>query len=213
MKVLVIGAQGQLARSLLELAESVDSSVVAVGRPELDLLNPTTLTRAIDEAGSDVVINTAAYTAVDKAEAEPELAYAINAEGAGRVAEACARAEIRPSSIFPRTMSSTGSSRDPTGRPIRWRRLVFMDSPSLKASAASPIAVRGISFCGLLGSTARSGRQLRQVDVAARTVPVGVGVVDDQVGNSHLRAASCSRYFRGSSPDILTGPTRTAVGN
>ena len=94
MKVLVIGAQGQLARSLLEFAKSADISVVAVGRPELDLLKPTTVARAIEDAASDVVINTAAYTAVDKAEAEPELAYAINAEGAGRVAEACARKNI-----------------------------------------------------------------------------------------------------------------------
>ena len=94
MKVLVIGAQGQLARSLLEVAKSADTSVVAVGRPQLDLLKPDTVSRAIEDAASDVVINTAAYTAVDKAEAEPELAYAINAEGAGRVAEACARKNI-----------------------------------------------------------------------------------------------------------------------
>ncbi len=43
---------------------------------------------------SEIVINTAAYTSVDKAEAEPELAFAINARGAARVAEACARKNI-----------------------------------------------------------------------------------------------------------------------
>jgi dTDP-4-dehydrorhamnose reductase len=91
MKLLVIGTQGQLARSLLEVAKPHDISVVAVGRPELDLLNPTTIFRTIDGAASDVVINAAAYTAVDGAESEPELAYAINAEGAGRVAKVCAR--------------------------------------------------------------------------------------------------------------------------
>ena len=86
----MIGAQGQLARALVESAKSTDISVVAVGRPELDLLKPTTVARAIEDVAPDVVVNAAAYTAVDKAEAEPELAYAINAEGAGRVAEACA---------------------------------------------------------------------------------------------------------------------------
>ena len=50
-----------------------------------------TVFRAIDESAPDVVINAAAYTAVDKAETEPALAYAINTEGAGHVAEACAR--------------------------------------------------------------------------------------------------------------------------
>ena len=91
MKVLVIGAQGQLSRALVELAKSTNISVVTAGRPELDLLKPSTVARAVEAAAADVVVNAAAYTAVDEAEVEPELAYATNAEGAGHVAEACAR--------------------------------------------------------------------------------------------------------------------------
>ena len=90
LKVLVIGAEGQLAHALVETAKSTDIAVVAVGRPELDLLKPTPLARAVEDVAPNVVVNVAAYTGVDKAETEPELAYAINAEGAGRVAEACA---------------------------------------------------------------------------------------------------------------------------
>ena len=91
IKLLVIGAQGQLARSLVEAAKSHDMSIITAGRPELDLLNPTTIFHTIDRVASDVVINAAAYTWTDKAEAEPGLAYAINAEGAARVAEVCAQ--------------------------------------------------------------------------------------------------------------------------
>ena len=91
MKVLVIGNHGQLARALVESASSRDTSVVAMGRPKLDLLRPTTIAHAIEEIAPDVVVNTAAYTAVDKAEVEPGIAFATNAEGASFVAEACAQ--------------------------------------------------------------------------------------------------------------------------
>ena len=89
MKLFVIGNQGQLARALGEVAPSPEVAVVAIGRPELDLLTPGTVFRAIDRYAPDVVINAAAYTAVDKAESEPELAYAVNAAGAAHVAAAC----------------------------------------------------------------------------------------------------------------------------
>ena len=49
MKLLVIGRTGQLARSLLAVARSVDMTVVAVGRPSIDLLERTTVFRAIDD--------------------------------------------------------------------------------------------------------------------------------------------------------------------
>jgi dTDP-4-dehydrorhamnose reductase len=90
MKLLVIGAQGQLARSLVEVGTSQDLSVVALGRPEVDLLDSASIIRAIDRVKPHLVVNTAAYTSTDKAESEPELAHAINAEGASNVAEACA---------------------------------------------------------------------------------------------------------------------------
>lgn len=91
MRLLVIGARGQLARSFLELQTPPDITLVAIGRPGLDLLNSATIMHWIDNVEPDLVVNAGAYTAVDMAESERELAYAINSEGAGRVAEACAR--------------------------------------------------------------------------------------------------------------------------
>ena len=64
--------------------------VVAVGRPELDLLRPETILPALRAVDPDIVVSAAAYTAVDKAEDEPEVAAAVNAVGAGKVAEAAA---------------------------------------------------------------------------------------------------------------------------
>jgi dTDP-4-dehydrorhamnose reductase len=89
LRLLVTGRTGQIATALLALAhETLD--IVAVGRPEFDLARPETIASAIAAAQPDVVVNTAAYTAVDKAESEKDLAFAINAAGAGAVAAAAA---------------------------------------------------------------------------------------------------------------------------
>ena len=89
MRVLVTGKVGQVVSALLERAPG-GVEVIALGRPELDLTEIASIRPAIRAAfnGSvpDVVISAAAYTAVDKAEGEPELAMAINAAGAGEVA-------------------------------------------------------------------------------------------------------------------------------
>lgn len=89
MRVYVIGSEGQVARSLREAAARDASLVFGFSsRSEVDLLRPSTIRNAFANFRPDVVINPAAYTAVDKAESEPEQAFAINRDGAGAVAEA-----------------------------------------------------------------------------------------------------------------------------
>jgi dTDP-4-dehydrorhamnose reductase len=94
MRLLVIGRTGQVARALIDEAAKSGVALVAVGRPDLDLAQPASLVRAIDDARPDVVVNAGAYTAVDKAEAEPESAFAVNATGAGAIAAAAAAAGL-----------------------------------------------------------------------------------------------------------------------
>jgi len=60
-------------------------------RPLVDLLKPDSVARALADFSPDIVVNPAAYTAVDKAEIEPELAFAINRDGARTVATAAER--------------------------------------------------------------------------------------------------------------------------
>jgi dTDP-4-dehydrorhamnose reductase len=91
MKVLVTGRDGQLARSLAERAAGYpDLSLHFVARSECDLAVPGSAAAAIRAAGPDVVVSAAAYTAVDKAEEEPDLAHRINAGAAGEIARAAA---------------------------------------------------------------------------------------------------------------------------
>jgi dTDP-4-dehydrorhamnose reductase len=91
MKILVAGAQGQVARALQACAARTGThAVVTRGRPGFDLLEPAALARTVGELKPDVIVNTAAYTAVDNAEQEAALAYAINRDGAGALATAAA---------------------------------------------------------------------------------------------------------------------------
>jgi len=87
MKILVAGAQGQVARALHAYALRHGRHVVVTkGRPQFDLLQPQSLESTLRELNPDLVVNAAAYTAVDNAERDPATAFAINGDGAGALA-------------------------------------------------------------------------------------------------------------------------------
>lgn len=93
MKILVTGRSGQLARSLVERAPNVPGvDLVAVGRPEIDITDRASVRDCMSAVRPEIVISAAAYTAVDLAEDEPELAFAVNVTGAANVAQAAEKA-------------------------------------------------------------------------------------------------------------------------
>ncbi len=89
LRLLVTGSTGQigwqLQRTLAPLGE-----VIPCTRAELDLADPEAATKSVRDLAPDIVVNAAAYTAVDKAESESELAHIVNAAAPGRIAEALA---------------------------------------------------------------------------------------------------------------------------
>jgi dTDP-4-dehydrorhamnose reductase len=88
VRLVVTGREGQVARALAERATPAGATLIALGRPELDLERPETIAAALTAARPDAVVNAAAYTAVDLAESEEARAFAVNATGAGAVAAA-----------------------------------------------------------------------------------------------------------------------------
>ena len=88
MRILVTGSQGQVARSLAERAGGHE--LVFAARPGLDLADAGSIERTIAAAHPDLIVSAAAYTAVDKAEDEPELAMRINGDGPGIIARTAA---------------------------------------------------------------------------------------------------------------------------
>jgi len=88
MKILLAGGSGQLAQELQPILLS-SGEVIAVVRTRLDLSRPESIRQAMAEIQPDLVVNAGAYTAVDKAESEPELANAVNGIAPGILAEEC----------------------------------------------------------------------------------------------------------------------------
>ena len=121
MRIAVTGTTGQVALCLAEAAAAMRGvEVVLIGRPALDLARTDTVLPALAAARPDVVVNAAAYTLVDKAESEPALAHAINADGARAVAIACAALDvpliqISTDYVFAGTGTVAYVETDPTG--------------------------------------------------------------------------------------------------
>lgn len=86
MRLAVTGKNGQVVSALRKLAPA-DLEIVTLGRPELDLAQPETVSQALHEAKPDALVSAAAYTAVDKAESEKDIAFSINRDGAAALAK------------------------------------------------------------------------------------------------------------------------------
>jgi len=120
MRLIVTGTQGQVVTSLLERGPAQGVEIVAIGRPGLDLADPATVQAALNKVEGDAIVNAAAYTAVDKAESEEELATRINGAGAGAVAKVAAERglpllHISTDYVFDGALDRPYREDDPTG--------------------------------------------------------------------------------------------------
>ena len=92
--ILVAGRSGQLARCLVESAAQRETRLVAIGRPELDVEDARSIEHAVRAVEPSAIVNAAAYTAVDRAESEPGRAFAVNRDGAERLAVEARKAGV-----------------------------------------------------------------------------------------------------------------------
>ncbi|HFK1497441.1 TPA: dTDP-4-dehydrorhamnose reductase [Bacillus paranthracis] len=88
MKVLVTGAKGQLGQDILRLLEGYSWEVFGLGRAELDITNQQRVNEKVFSIKPDVIIHTAAYTQVDQAESDEEMAFKVNGDGTKYLAQA-----------------------------------------------------------------------------------------------------------------------------
>jgi dTDP-4-dehydrorhamnose reductase len=180
--VLVVGRSGQLALSLAERAERRGVELIFAGRPDLDVLDPDALRRAVAGSGANVVINAAAYTAVDKAEDEPEAAYAINAVAPGLLAEAAQEngarlIHVSTDYVFDGAGDRPWREDDPTGPASVYGRSKLAGEQAVGAVLADHVIVRTAWVYSPFGSNF-----VRTMLNLARTRPA-LRVVDDQIGN------------------------------
>src|SRR4051794_10181305 len=90
-RVFIVGAEGQMARALSRAYANCGGDVMTAGRATIDVTDRSAVREKMSAFCPDLVINAAAYTAVDRAEDEAELAHKVNCDGAGIVAEASDR--------------------------------------------------------------------------------------------------------------------------
>lgn len=183
LRIAVTGKSGQVATALIERGEAAGHEMIAVGRPELDLADPTTVASVLRAVGPDVVVSAAAYTSVDKAETEGNVAFAINEKGARAVALAAKALGI------PVVHVSTDYVFDGTA-----------DRAYIESDATSPTGVYGASkLAGEKAVVAAYGENVAVLRVAWVYSPFGgnfvktmlrlasdreeVAVVSDQIGN------------------------------
>ncbi|MBX7487834.1 dTDP-4-dehydrorhamnose reductase [Qipengyuania sp. GH25] len=183
MRVAVTGKSGQVVTALIERGGAAGHDVVALGRPEMDLSDPASVARAFELATPDVVVSAAAYTAVDKAESEPDMAYVVNGAGAGAVARAAKALGV------PMIHVSTDYVFDG-----------MLDRPYVEADPTSPTGVYGASkLAGEEAVLSEHGDNVAILRVAWVYSPFGanfvktmlrlaggqdkVSIVADQVGN------------------------------
>ena len=97
MKILVTGSEGQVGSAIIQQASTHKYNhitLISCNKSQCDITNINSIYDAIAEYNPDIIINTAAYTAVDKAQSEPERAFLVNATGPENLAKICAEKNI-----------------------------------------------------------------------------------------------------------------------
>jgi dTDP-4-dehydrorhamnose reductase len=94
MRILLTGANGQVGWELSNRGGQHGLEILALDRSDLDITNAVLVSKEVNRPGLSLVVNAAGYTAVDQAESEPELAFAVNRDGPAYLASACGKAGI-----------------------------------------------------------------------------------------------------------------------
>jgi dTDP-4-dehydrorhamnose reductase len=180
MRVLITGARGQLASELVSRAP-IAATVKGLSRGECDITDLPALERVVGGFRPDAIINTAAYTAVDRAEEAREEAFAVNAAGARNVAVAAAAfgarlIHISTDYVFD-GLQSTPYRVDAVPSPLSVYGASKLEGEYAVLRAASDAT---IVRCGWLYSS--SGRNFLTTILARISQPQLLRVVDDQVG-------------------------------
>jgi len=173
VRALIAGASGQLG---VELLRMVPEGITAIGvaHSELDIGDPAAVDAAVERQQPDVIINVAAYNAVDDAEKNPELAYRVNATGPGNLARAAERAgariiHISTDYVFDGKASVPYRPDSPTNPLSVYGKTKLAGEQAVTQSASDHLVIRtswlfsdhGRNFLQIILAALREGRPVR----------------------------------------------------
>jgi dTDP-4-dehydrorhamnose reductase len=175
-KILITGASGQLGDALAKLARAQNLDFIAVSRPEFDFERPASIDEAFTHAQPSLMINAAAYTAVDAAETNQDAAKAGNHTGPLRLAELCAETgipfiHVSTDYVFDGAKGAPYLETDPTGPTGVYGATKRDGEDAIMATTARAIILRtawvyaahGKNFCRTMLNAARKTNALRVV--------------------------------------------------
>ncbi len=187
MRILITGTSGQLGREL-NRGLGVLGTPLCPDRKAFDLSRPDSLCTYLDAEKPDLIVNPAAYTAVDKAETELEDCTAVNATSPGVMAQWCARHEVAmlhfsTDYVYPGSGATAFTEADATGPVNTYGRSKLAGEQAVLDSGAAAVIFRTSWVYDAIGKNFLS-TMLRLAD----TLP-SLRVVDDQIGApTHARA-------------------------
>ncbi len=161
MKTAVLGAAGQLGR---DLCPRLPGEVVPLSRADFDLSKPDAVAALLDAVRPDVLVNCAAYNYVDKAETEPEVAFAVNAFGVRTLATACAAAGVKLVHFSTDYVFGLEAGREtpltehaPPGPVSAYGQSKLAGEYFVRAASPSHLVVRTCGLYGVWGSGGKGG--------------------------------------------------------
>lgn len=185
MRILLFGRNGQVGGAFTSLALPEGCDLVALDRAAADLSDPASVGAAVRSHRPDVVVNAAAYTAVDKAESEPDLAHAVNAAAPGAMAEACeavgaALVHISTDYVFDGTKDGAYHPEDAVGPRSVYGESKLRGEDAIRAATDRAVILRTSWVYG-----PRGGNFVKTM-LRLGATREELGVVDDQYGRPTL---------------------------
>lgn len=154
--IAIIGSNGQLGWELVRIAEARGLNILALDYPEIDIGDPASIDSQIESREIDLIINAAAYTAVDRAESEPDAAYAVNREGPVHLAEWCRKSgipliHVSTDYVFDGTKQGAYNEEDPVAPLGVYGQSKAAGEAGVRQRLEEHIIVRTAWLCGIHG--------------------------------------------------------------
>jgi dTDP-4-dehydrorhamnose reductase len=203
MRLLVTGAAGMLGSELCDLAAAEGHEVTGLGRAELDVTDAGAVRAVVAEAAPDVVVNCAAWTDVDGAEADEAAATIINGDGAGHVAAAARQAgalcvHLSTDYVFDGRAGEPYAEDAPTAPLGAYGRSKLAGERAVLAAGGATLIVRSAWVFG------RHGRNFVATILRLGAERDEIAVVEDQVG--------CPTWTGHLAPALLAAAERRLTG-